>query len=100
MKLLPLIAALSVVSSALGAAEPAAPVFDFDGMTCRELLQSSGAERDLLLAMHHGYHAGKAGISKPEIAKLTEATDKVVDFCIDNPAKTISASFKAAHGGD
>lgn len=65
-------------------------------MTCRQLLQASGADRDLLLALYHGYVAGKAGAANLDTVKMSFATDAVVDHCIDKPGDPLLAAFAAA----
>jgi hypothetical protein len=65
-------------------------------MTCRQLLQASGSDRDLLLALFHGYVAGKAGKASLDTVQMSFATDAVVDHCIDKPGDPLLAAFAAA----
>ena len=65
-------------------------------LTCRQLLQANGADRDLLLALFHGYVAGKAGTATLDTVKMSFATDAVVDHCIEKPNDPLLAAFAAA----
>lgn len=69
-------------------------------MTCRQMLQASGADRDLLLALFHGYVAGKAGKASLDTVNMSFATDTVVDHCIDKPNDPLLAAFAAADEAD
>lgn len=64
-------------------------------LTCRSLLQASGDERDLLLAIFHGYVAGKRGDATMDTVKMAFATDDVVAHCIDKPDATVLDAFNA-----
>lgn len=71
----------------------ALPVTTLD---CRTLLQAGGEERDLLLALFHGYVAGKAGASEMDTVKMSFTTDRVIDHCIDKPDDSVLAAFAAS----
>jgi len=71
----------------------ALPVATLD---CRTLLQAGGEERDLLLALFHGYVAGKAGAAEMDTVKMSFTTDRVIDHCIDNPDDSVLAAFAAS----
>lgn len=107
MKLLPMTAVAVLALSAslpLAAQSDAAPAggnaevraLPVGNLTCRALLQASGDERDLLLAIYHGYMAGKAGAESMDTVKMSFVTDKVIDHCIDNPSDRILAAFAAS----
>ena len=64
-------------------------------LTCRELLQASGQNRDLLLALFHGYVAGKSGAQALDTVDMSFVTDAVVDHCIDKPSDPLLAAFAA-----
>lgn len=65
-------------------------------MTCQELLQAGGEDRNLLLALFHGYVAGKADKSTLDTVKMSFATDAVIDHCIEKPSDPLLAAFAAA----
>lgn len=64
--------------------------------TCQQLLQAGGEDRNLLLALFHGYVAGKADKSTLDTVKMSFATDAVIDHCIEKPSDPLLAAFAAA----
>ncbi len=64
-------------------------------LTCRELLQANGQERDLLLAMMHGYMAGKRGLQSVDTVEMSFVTDMVIDHCIQAPSDRLVHAFDA-----
>lgn len=64
-------------------------------LTCRDLLQASGQKRDLLLALMHGYVAGKKGLQTMDTVEMSFVTDMVVDHCIEAPSDRLLAAFAA-----
>lgn len=64
-------------------------------LTCRDLLQASGQKRDLLLALMHGYVAGKKGLQSVDTVEMSFVTDMVVDHCIEAPSDRLLAAFAA-----
>jgi hypothetical protein len=65
-------------------------------MTCQQLLQAGGDDRNLLLALFHGYVAGKADKAALDTVKMSFATDAVIDHCIEKPSDPLLAAFAAA----
>jgi HdeA/HdeB family len=65
-------------------------------LTCRSLLQASGDERDLLLAVFHGYVAGKRGDPSMDTVKMSFQTDDIISYCIDKPDARVLDAFTAA----
>jgi hypothetical protein len=104
MKIHSMLAALiltaAIPASAEAPAEPAADAaareLPITTMTCRQLLQAGGESRDLLLALFHGYMAGKNGATRLDTVDMSFATDAVIDHCIDKPADPVLAAFAAA----
>ncbi|MDV7145810.1 HdeA/HdeB family chaperone [Tropicimonas sp. TH_r6] len=93
------LAALFVTLSATGAmaleANLVVPIGEF---SCRDMLVRSGFERDFTMAFMHGYMSGKLNELEFNAPELTEATDAVLDFCINNPGEPLMAAFVAARG--
>ena len=89
---------LPVVAQAPTEAPPSEEVrvLSITTMTCQQLLQAGGDDRNLLLALFHGYVAGKADKSSLDTVKMSFATDAVVDHCIDKPSDPLLAAFAAA----
>lgn len=78
------------------AADAAVRELPINTTSCRQLLQASGQSRDLLLALFHGYVAGKNGVAKLDTVDMSFATDAVIDHCIDKPGDSLLAAFAAA----
>ena len=81
-------------TSALAADPPSQNARDLRDNTCKDVMRLSGQDRDVALALAHGYVLGKKGTTKYEIDKLAQITDKFVDHCLDNPKDNALAAFE------
>jgi HdeA/HdeB family len=69
----------------------AAPAFAQDDkrnvadVECKAVMRLNDRERENTIVFLHGYLAGKKGELIIDIAKLSAATDKFIDHCLDNP---------------
>lgn len=92
------LAALTAVSfagaSALAADPPSKNARDLRDNTCKDVMRLSGQDRDVALALAHGYVLGKKGTTKYEIDRLAQITDNFVDHCLDNPKDNALAAFE------
>jgi len=70
--------------------------YKIDEMTCREMLKMSGDARDFTMIFMHGFMSGKKSELLFDPVPLTEATDKVIDSCIDNPNDKLLSVFEKA----
>jgi hypothetical protein len=62
-------------------------------LDCRALLKMNGEDEQSTVLFLHGYASGKAGATAISIPSLTEATDKIREHCIDNPADKLLDVF-------
>jgi hypothetical protein len=69
-------------------------VRDFSTNTCKDIMRLSGQDRDVALALAHGYVLGKKGTTKYEIDVLAGITDRFIDYCLDNPKANALESFE------
>ena len=96
--ILGVLAVVAVVYSASSFSEEKAKgmVVDLKTQTCRDLLKMPGDERDFTLIYYHGLISGM----KQELIfngpVLSEATDKVINQCIDHPDDKLLKVFKEA----
>jgi DUF1009 family protein len=60
---------------------------------CRTLLQMDGDDKDSTILFFHGYMTAKNNETAILVDKLGEATDNVVNYCIDNPDDTLLNTF-------
>lgn len=85
--------AISMVHSAECRAQVTAQL-DIDKITCREALKMTGDERAFTVIYFHGFMSGKKNETHFDGPALSEATDKIADYCIDNPSETLLKSFE------
>ncbi len=62
-------------------------------ISCRELLKMPGEDRRLTLVFFHGFMSAKDNQMIVDRIQLREATDKITDYCIDNPDETLMNTF-------
>jgi hypothetical protein len=65
-----------------------------DELDCRTLLRLAGEERGFTLIYLHGYVSGMKGQTSLSAQVLAEATDRVVDHCIDKPGDKLLSVFE------
>jgi hypothetical protein len=69
---------------------------DIDKHTCKQLMAGNDDSRGSTLAFFQGYRTGKAGANTIDLDALSDLSDKVRDYCLDNPTSTVLAAFEAA----
>jgi hypothetical protein len=79
---------------ALAADAPSQNARDLKDNTCKDVMRLSGQDRDVALALAHGYVLGKKGTTKFEIDKLAQITDQFIDYCLDNPKENALTAFE------
>lgn len=98
MKCFPLFAAIGAValpifgSSAL--AQDEEPVIDMNTVDCRTMIKMDADEQDFTLIYFHGYISGMKGDTMFDGPALRDATDKIMDYCIDNPSAMVMEAFE------
>lgn len=80
--------------SAVAADAPSQNARDLASNTCKDIMRLSGQDRDVALAVAHGYVLGRKGTTKFEIDTLAQITDKFIDYCLDNPKDNALAAFE------
>ena len=66
---------------------------DLNKISCRELLKMPGKDRELTLVFFHGLMAAKNNQMVIDRVALREATNKITDYCIDNPNSMLMTAF-------
>lgn len=93
-----LVAAFAVVTTlAFPAPVPAADSLGADDLTvhtCKDVMRLSGEDREIALALVHGYVLGKKGTTKYDVETLAQITDRFIDHCLDNPKDNALAAFE------
>lgn len=65
-----------------------------DELDCRTLLRLGGEERAYTLLYMHGFVSGKTGQTVLPTQELAQATDRIVDHCIDRPGDKLLPVFE------
>lgn len=88
-------AALSMAGTGVLAADPPSQnARDLRSNSCKDIMRMSGQDRDVALALAHGYVLGKKGTTKFEVDALARITDQFVEYCLDNPKENAMAAFE------
>jgi hypothetical protein len=82
--------ALAQAQSATTVHKPTA----LDGLDCRTLLRLGGEERAYTLLYLHGFVSGKNGQTVLPVQELAEATDRIIDHCIERPGDKLLPVFE------
>lgn len=80
-------------SAAAIAAEPSTKK-DLNDYVCKDVMRLSGVDREISLALVHGYRLGKMGTTEFDVQALSDLTDRYIDYCLDNPNDNALAAFE------
>ena len=98
MKCFSLLAAIGIVALPITASSALAqendPVLEMASVDCRTMLKMDADEQDFTLIYFHGYISGTKGETLFNGPVLREATNKVMDYCIDNPSAPVMEAFE------
>jgi hypothetical protein len=67
---------------------------DLKDFQCKDVMILSGEDREIAIALAHGYMLGKKNTTRyvPEV--LAVATDNFMDYCLDHPADNALVVFE------
>ena len=65
-----------------------------DQLECRTLLRLGGDERAYTLLYYHGFVSGRTNQMSLDPQTMAEATDRIVDHCIDHPGDKLLPVFE------
>ena len=85
---------LSCVGTSALAARPSGSTKDLANFRCKDVTRLSGEERQIALALVHGYVLGKKGTTRYDVELLSQITDEFVDYCLDHPTANALKSFE------
>jgi hypothetical protein len=91
--LCPLVTILVLSGISVVKAQEPQDEIDVTTIDCRTLLQMDGDDQDSTILFFHGFMTAKNNESVILVDKLGEATDNVVNYCIDNPNDTLLNTF-------
>ena len=66
---------------------------ELNKISCRELLKMPGKDRELTLVFFHGLIASRNNQMVIDRVALREATNKITDYCINNPNSMLMTAF-------
>lgn len=72
---------------------------DLATLSCRTLLKMDNEDREFTLVFFHGLISGRQEEMIFRAQALAEATDQIVDQCIDNPDEPLLTVFEKARKG-
>jgi hypothetical protein len=94
-RLLTVTAACALLSGTAAAlAEAPSTNKDLSGFVCKDVMRLSGSEREVSLALVHGYRLGKMGTTQFDVEALSELTDAFIEYCLDNPDENALEAFE------
>jgi hypothetical protein len=67
---------------------------DLKDYQCKDIMILSGEDRGIAFALLHGYRLGKKNTTQFEAVVLAEATDNIMDYCLDHPKDNALAAFE------
>ena len=91
-------AAVSVHAQGTPAAGEARPQQALGELECRTLLRLSGEERDFTILYLHGFVSGRINQTLLPVKDLADATDKLIDQCIDKPSAKVLSVLEQVRG--
>jgi len=93
-----LLVGVTLATLCLGAkvtlAEEAQKTQDLNDYTCKDIMILSGEDRDIAIALAHGFRLGEKKTTVYSTEALSEATDKFIDYCLDNPKQNALEAFR------
>ncbi|MGH6932485.1 MAG: HdeA/HdeB family chaperone, partial [Dongiaceae bacterium] len=85
--------AIALIAPVAVAQDAAKQIIDLTTLDCRTLLELDGTQRQDVIMFYHGYVSGQKSETVADVDKLAQATDKIVDQCIDKPAEPLLTVF-------
>jgi hypothetical protein len=83
-----------LLGTAAALAEEASTKKDLNEYLCKDVMRLSGSEREVSLALVHGYRLGKMGTTEFDVEVLSNLTDRFIEHCLDNPNDNALAAFE------
>ncbi len=90
------VVAMSAVFSlgSFGVAHAGEEMKNINDFKCKDILRTSGEDRDIAVGFLHGYLLGKSGKDTFSKETLMKATDNFIEACLDN---TSAVAVKTLH---
>ena len=88
------LAALASLACTFPVAAQEDPIVQMQDIDCRAMLKMGGDEQNYTLLYFHGYMSGVKGDTLFDGPAFRGATEKIMDFCIDNPSASLMEAFE------
>ena len=69
---------------------------DLRSYSCKEIMRFSDADRNIAVALTHGYMMGKKDTTMFDTEAMAKTTDIFIDYCLDNPTEKALQAFERA----
>jgi hypothetical protein len=79
-----LVVSLSVSFAGIAMGQDAA-LKDLNHYLCKDIMRMTSHDRDISIGVLHAFLMGKKGTTQFDTQKLGDATDKFIEYCLDNP---------------
>jgi len=67
---------------------------DLNDYLCKDVMLLSGEDRDIALALLHGFRLGEKKTTQFVTEVLAEDTDEYLNYCLDNPNANALDAFR------
>ena len=95
-----LVAVVTIGALSLGGAnayaEEAPSPKDLKSYVCKDVMRMAGEDREIALALLHGYMLGKKNKTQFITEELAETTDNFIEHCLDHPTENALQAFEKA----
>lgn len=93
-----LVAAITTITLSLGGTNALAAesqeTRDLNNYLCKDLMRLSGEDRDIAVALVHGYRLGKKNTTQFNTEALAKITDSFIEYCLDHPGEKAMVAFE------
>ncbi|MDJ0747535.1 MAG: HdeA/HdeB family chaperone [Xenococcaceae cyanobacterium MO_167.B27] len=70
---------------------------NLESLDCRYLLKLPGEDKEATMIYLHGFMSGKNSELIVDVEKLSEASEKIIDRCINRPNESLLRVFERYH---
>lgn len=69
-------------------------IINLDNLACRDLVRLGDSDQEATIAYFHGFINGKNNDLTADVVQLGDASEKVIDHCIENPSDSLLTVFE------
>jgi len=79
--------AAAILTCLVTASAHASDATDLKTISCKDIMRASGGDRDISIGFLQGYLLGLSGKTAFDSEAVGEATDALIEECLDHPTK-------------